>query len=767
MSKKNKESSLTTFYYNNKLLIWVIIVVISLVIIFMYVNRGDISHEGIQISIEPRDNVSVGIGNTISLRANINVSNPVIVWNSSDSTIASVQNGNVTGVNYGRAKIIAAYYDSDGKEYQSSCDVMVVEGDANVDLNDISFPEGDLYIPLGKDYKLNLVLTPANALINERMYISSDDNVVTVSQDGLIKAHHVGHARVIATVNNKYKTTKDVYVGNEYQNAELVINPTSLSFDMDTRKVKVGTVEKLNYSITPTNADRTKLTWTSNEPTIVSVNQKGEITAKSEGETTVSVTSMNGQRADIIVEVYQEIIPVSDIIVTSSDIKMEAGKTLSISPIVKPSNASNQGLSYSSLDPSIVSVSANGLGNTATLSALKKGNTTIIISSGNIEKRIKVRVTGNGNNSQVDEDTGHLPTTIRVRSNKNNLAKTYDEVKNIPVDGSTTVSVELSVGVGKIKYCINKYGDSPCTVNQEIYSDGTITIPNGAIYVLRIIKYDYNNKEISSNSINYVNGVLHYYINTKSITKLYTVTGAYDSSALATLSPSKIGDKVYIKVDDSSRYLNICSATNTTCIPNTRVTSSYTVNIDKTGTTRIYVNEYDNNNNKVGNTEVYYIYVNDDSKSKTINNGGSNIEFSNLRVYTKELIGKYLSVDVKSDLSFSTARFCYKTVNKGANDTCNLDLTSSSVLSHNGQSYFHPTTDNKTYYATFSSTDKKTLWFDIDGLDNLYDNSDTNKDVIFEFAVKTAKGFTPPIRIRINMSQRIGVDSYWNSNFIK
>jgi hypothetical protein len=447
---------------------------------------------------------------------------------------------------------------------------------------------------------------------------------------------------------------------------------------------------------------------------------------------------------------------------------MEAGKTTTITPVVKPSNASNKGLSFSSLDPSVVSVSVNGLGDSATLSALKKGTTTILVRSGNIEKKITVNVTGENNNSEIDEEVV-LPTTIKVRSNKNNLAKTYDEVEKIPVPGPATISVTLSVGVGKIKYCYNKYGNTLCKPNIEKFADTTINIPSGDIYVLRIIKYDYEDNELTSNSVNFVDGVLNYYINTKSPadTKLYTITGAYDTATLATVSPSVIGDKVTIKVNDSNRYLTICHATGKSCVPSTRVNNTTTINIDSYGTTRIYVNEYDKDGNKIGNTEIYYVYVKEDENNRIINSDSGKFTVSGLGVYNQTLIGKYLTASVDSDIAFNETRFCYTTVNKGATGTCNLDTKSATVPAHNGQSYFHPLQDVKTYYASFTSAKSKVFWFDIDGLDHLYDNSDTTKDVIFEFAIKTSKGYSEPIRIRINMTSRTGANSSWKSVFIK
>lgn len=764
MSKKKRESSLETFYYNYKILIWIIIAIIAVILIVKLMNRDNekpvVPVNNTSIVIEDKDNLTVGIGNSIHVKATVNVDNaPIINWSSSNPSIATVIDGSVTGVNYGTTTITATYIDNTGIKYYDTAFVTVVEGDPTVKLIDISFPTGDLYMPVNGEYKLNLMLNPANALVNDKMFVSTNESILSVSNDGVVKAHKEGTASVIARINGVYQTAINVYVNNKISKSEILISPTSISFNTDSRKIKVGSSEKLNYSTIPSNADHSKLTFSSNEPSIVSVDANGVITGKSEGETIVTVKTINGETADIIVEVYSSIVPVEDIVIDTSTINMEAGTTKDISPVIKPSNASNQGLSYSSGDPSIVSVSVSGNGSTATLSALKKGSTTIVISSGKIEKRVIVNVTGDGNNSEMDEDGTNLETTIKVRSNKNNLAKTYEEAKKIPVPGNTSISVTMSIGIGKIKYCYNKYGSSLCKPDKEMYADGNITIPGGAMYVLRIIKYDYKGKEISSKSVNYVDGVLNYYINTTDNSKLYTVTGAYTTALAAKATPSRIGDIVSIRINDSDRHIFVCTATDTSCTPDIRINSYYTYTINKEGTTRIYVSEYDSSNRKIGNTEIYYVYVE--------SNLSNQISASGLGVYYNSSIGNYLSVNVKADLDFSSMRFCYKVVNKGASGTCNLDLNSYSVPVHDGTTYFHSKEELKTYYGTFTTVKNKTLLFDLDELERFFNDNDTNKDVILEFAVRSTKGYFDTIKVRINMTRKSGTNSYWSTSFVK
>ena len=99
---------------------------------------------------------------------------------------------------------------------------------------------------------------------------------------------------------------------------------------------------------------------------------------------------------------------------------------------------------------------------------------------------------------------------------------------------------------------------------------GTITVPDGNIYMLCIKKYDRNGNEISSSSENYSNGLLHYYINTKgkgasgsingssSTGTLYSVSGLYDNETTARLYPSTSSAKVTFNVNSSDGHIVVC-----------------------------------------------------------------------------------------------------------------------------------------------------------------------------------------------------------------
>ena len=233
--KEDNENSLTTFYYNHKILIWILIIVLLVILLLKVIsnNKTEIvpTDYDINLKIENKDYYYVGIGNSINLKASVNVEDAKIIWTSSDEKVARVNNGTVTGVNFGKAKIMVSYIDTKGNKYVDSCDIEVVEGDENVRLNSISFPEGDLYMQNNKDYRLDLILNPSNALVSSKNFVSSNESVVSVTNDGIIRSHKEGKARIIANINGRFQTSINVYVDNNFKQTGIVLSPESISFD--------------------------------------------------------------------------------------------------------------------------------------------------------------------------------------------------------------------------------------------------------------------------------------------------------------------------------------------------------------------------------------------------------------------------------------------------------------------------------------------------------------------------------------------------------
>ena len=160
------------------------------------------------------------------------------------------------------------------------------------------------------------------------------------------------------------------------------INPVSL--------VK-GTTFQIEAAVLPENATDKKISYSSSDKNIAAVNEKGLIFAKSVGTASITLKAADGVSKTISVTVTAARINVTEIAVPSTDenISIVKGRTHRLNATVKPDNATDKTLTYSSDHEDIASVDTNGL-----IIAKKVGAAALTITAADgITKTLNVTVT--------------------------------------------------------------------------------------------------------------------------------------------------------------------------------------------------------------------------------------------------------------------------------------------------------------------------------------------------------------------------------------
>jgi len=155
---------------------------------------------------------------------------------------------------------------------------------------------------------------------------------------------------------------------NQCKNKEI----ESLSFSSKSVTILKGDSLNLVVLVKPSELASTKFTWKSSDTKVVTVDANGRIKGIGLGTATITVTSANGKKATITVNVTNESIPVEEIKLSPSSATIKAGSTTQISAGIKPDNATNRELVWSSSDPSIASVDSKGV-----VKGIKAGTVTI------------------------------------------------------------------------------------------------------------------------------------------------------------------------------------------------------------------------------------------------------------------------------------------------------------------------------------------------------------------------------------------------------
>ena len=212
---------------------------------------------------------------------------------------------------------------------------------------DINYDELELI--KGKTLQLSATVLPTDADSTEFSWTSSNSDIVSVSQTGLITANSSGEAFIIATLNADSTIIDSCKVK--------VIQPvTSVVLNTKEMALKVGETYTLIVTVNPNDADNKNIIWASENPKIATI-ENGKIKAIKAGIVKITATSEDNNNATD----YCEIIvtqPTTGISLNYSECIIDGiGSTIQLEASVTPEDASNKDVNWKSSNESICLVS--------------------------------------------------------------------------------------------------------------------------------------------------------------------------------------------------------------------------------------------------------------------------------------------------------------------------------------------------------------------------------------------------------------------------
>ncbi len=230
---------------------------------------------------------------------------------------------------------------------------------------DITLSIDDLAVTLKEGDTYQIEFESNDELIN---FESSDDQIVTVNNSGLVEAKKDGVATITVSSTKDENLSFDIEVTVE----KLVI----LSVDKNEYTIKVGETEIIQYT---SNED---VVFESSDTSILSIDNQGQITGVSDGEAIITITSsVDGTLSETVIVTVRKVIQID---VEKDYYEMWIGKTENIL------YTSNEDVYFEVDDMTIASVSSSGM-----ITGIKNGMTTIdIISSydDTVKDTVNVRV---------------------------------------------------------------------------------------------------------------------------------------------------------------------------------------------------------------------------------------------------------------------------------------------------------------------------------------------------------------------------------------
>lgn len=221
---------------------------------------------------------------TLAGGAMLTNSQKVVTWTSSDPKVLYVApGGKVTAVGSGSATVTATVGGtSDAVTITVTAAEEPKDTVTSITLNKYSLT---LYVgEMGEQLAATILPEGSTASV---VWQSSNPNVATVTEKGLVQAVTPGTSVITATAGGRHVSCIVSVLAAR-------VRVSGVSFGETKHEIPMGGTATLTATITPADATVKTLIWTSSDEGVATVSRTGIVTALSVGETTIRATSVDG-----------------------------------------------------------------------------------------------------------------------------------------------------------------------------------------------------------------------------------------------------------------------------------------------------------------------------------------------------------------------------------------------------------------------------------------------------------------------------------------
>lgn len=285
--------------------------------------------------------------------------------------------------------------------------------------NRFAFRDRSITLAEGESFTAELLREGSYSGEGEITYASGKPNVAVVDASGVITAVSKGQTTVSATLRRNGKR-----VGQANMTVQVTRPVTKVT--LNTQKLNVyepddpavvdllrepveerilavpaGTTVSLTAVCTPENASNRRVTFTSSDAGVVRISNNQSLRALQQGECTLTIASVSDPE---VTETWHVLVtqPVKKITVTAGSRNVAAGSTLALQAVCSPDNASIKTVTWSSRQPAVATVDADGV-----VTGLKKGTVVITATAAdgsNAKGSVTINVTQPVTTLQMKQD---------------------------------------------------------------------------------------------------------------------------------------------------------------------------------------------------------------------------------------------------------------------------------------------------------------------------------------------------------------------------
>lgn len=313
-----------------------------------------------RITLSASTGLTLTKGQTQKLTATVvpaNATNKAVTWKTSDKNVATVsENGLVTAKSAGTAIITCTA--KDGSNVKATCKVTVT-----VPVSGIQLSQTSAALTVGDTLTLTKTIYPSDATNQAVTWTSSSDVVASVDSNGKITAKTAGSAVITckSVSDNSVVGICNVTVKAKVQTpSEIKVNKITLN--KTTASVTKGKTLQLTATVTPGNATKKEVKWSTSNKNVAMVSPSGLVTAKSAGTATITCTAQDGSgvKATCKITVKNPVVKVTKVTLNKTTATLAPKETLTLKATVTPTNATNKAVTWKSSNTKIATVSSSG-----------------------------------------------------------------------------------------------------------------------------------------------------------------------------------------------------------------------------------------------------------------------------------------------------------------------------------------------------------------------------------------------------------------------
>ena len=259
------------------------------------------------------DQETLSVGQTAQITASLSPEDATlqgVTYESRKPEVATVdENGVVTGVSRGSATIRVK---SEDGYVQTSVTVQVRQP-----AEEIQLELAKATLPEGKTATVKATVLPKDTNNKKLTWSSSDESIATVNREGRVKGLRPGTVTITAASAEVPEVTGSIDV-------QVVRLAKSVAFEQKEYDVILGQTAQLAVTVGPEDTTDKSVTYKSNNPKKVSVDENGVVTALAAGKATITATTADGSRRQATT-VVRVIVPVTGVHFDQTDARERRG----------------------------------------------------------------------------------------------------------------------------------------------------------------------------------------------------------------------------------------------------------------------------------------------------------------------------------------------------------------------------------------------------------------------------------------------------------